>query len=162
MTSRILVSLRVATMPEHAFEMFVCEIGVWWRANALFRFTPRASGVVAFETGLGGRFTETSPDGQVFEIGRITVWEPGIRLAFTWRHASFAPEQVTEVEVRFEPVGNQTRVTVEHRGWDTIPQHHVARHTFPDAIFLQRHGEWWQTLLRSYQAELTNSARPQT
>ena len=42
MTSRILVSLRVATMPEHAFEMFVCEIGVWWRANALFRFTPRA------------------------------------------------------------------------------------------------------------------------
>jgi len=121
MTSRILVSLRVATMPEHAFEMFVCEIGVWWRANALFRFTPRASGVVAFETGLGGRFTETSPDGQVFEIGRITVWEPGIRLAFTWRQASFAPEQVTEVEVRFEPVGNQTRVTVEHRGWDTIP-----------------------------------------
>jgi DNA-binding transcriptional ArsR family regulator len=113
----------------------------WWRPNALFRFTSHPVGVVAFEPGLGGRFTETSADGEVFEIGRITVWEPGLRLAFTWRQASFAPGQTTEVEVRFEPVGNETRVTVEHRGWETIPQQHVARHAFPDAIFLQRHGE---------------------
>jgi activator of HSP90 ATPase len=157
-TSRILVSLRVAAVPELAFEVFVCEIGVWWRPNALFRFTPHPAGVVAFEPGLGGRFTETSANGEVFEIGRITVWEPGIRLAFTWRQASFAPSQTTEVEVRFEPVGNETRVTVEHRGWDTIPQEHVARHTFPDAIVLQRHGEWWQSLLRFYAARVANSA----
>jgi len=154
MTSRILVSLRVATMPERAFEMFVGEIGAWWRPNALFRFTPGSPGVLAFEPGLGGRLTETSADGGVFEIGRITVWDPGVRLAFTWRQASFAPEQMTEVEVRFEPVGSETRVTVEHRGWETIPQEHVARHTFPDAIFLQRHGEWWQSLLRSYRVRV--------
>ena len=98
--------------------------------------------MVAFEPGLGGRFTETGADGEVFEIGRITVWEPGVRLAFTWRQASFAPGQTTEVEVRFESVANETRVTVEHRGWETVPQEHVARHSFPDAIFLQRHGEW--------------------
>jgi hypothetical protein len=23
----------------------------------------------------------------------------------------------------------------------------VARHHFPDALFLRRHAEWWQTLL---------------
>ena len=80
MTSRILVSLRVAAVPERAFEVFVCEIGVWWRPNAPFRFTSPPAGVVAFEPGLGGRFTETSADGEVFEIGRITVWEPGLSL----------------------------------------------------------------------------------
>jgi hypothetical protein len=34
-----------------------------------------------------------------------------------------------------------------HRGWDSIPPEHVARHNFPDTIFLRRHGEWWQALL---------------
>jgi hypothetical protein len=38
---------------------------------------------------------------------------------------------VTTVEVTFEAIGNETRVTVTHRGWDTIPQEHVARHGFP-------------------------------
>jgi hypothetical protein len=32
-----------------------------------------------------GRLIETTPTGEVFEIGRITVWEPGVRLAFNWR-----------------------------------------------------------------------------
>ena len=69
---------------------------------------------------------------------------------FGWRQATFAPSQDTEVEVRFEPVGEETRVTVEHTGWDSVPAAHVARHGFPDALFLTRHGEWWQTLLASY------------
>jgi uncharacterized protein YndB with AHSA1/START domain len=148
--SRVLVSLRVAAPPRAAFEAFVNEIGAWWRPNTLFRFTARKSGVLAFETGLGGRLTETGPGGEVFEIGRITAWEPGVRLAFTWRQATFSPQQVTYVEVRFEPVGDQTRVTVEHHGWDTVPQDHVARHGFPASFFLQRHAEWWQTLLAAY------------
>ncbi len=151
MNSCVLVSLRVGAAPKHAFEVFTREIGSWWRPNILFRFTSSAPGTLAFEPGPGGRFTETQPDGTVFEIGRVMVWEPGRRLVFTWRQDSFGPDQLTEVEVRFEPVGEETRVTVEHRGWDSIPQAHVARHGFPEGIFLQRAGEWWQSLLRSYQ-----------
>jgi len=146
-TSRIIVSLRVRASPERAFGAFTDDVGLWWRPNALFRFTPRSPGVVAFEGGLGGRFIETLPNGQVFEIGRITAWEPPRRLAFGWRQATFAPDQHTEVEVRFEPMGDETRVTVEHRGWDSVPAGHVARHGFADALFLRRHGEWWQALL---------------
>jgi hypothetical protein len=146
-TSRILVSLRVAATPARAFDVFVREIGAWWRANALFHFAPRSPGVLAFEPKPDGRFTETFADGEVFEIGRITIWEPAVRLAFTWRQASFALDQMTRVEVRFEPVGAETRVTVEHFGWDTVPQDHIARHRFPDAVFLHRHGEWWRVLL---------------
>jgi uncharacterized protein YndB with AHSA1/START domain len=149
-SSCVVVSLRVAARPQRAFEAFVQEIGAWWRPNALFDFTRQGPGALAFEPGPGGRLTETAPGGAVFEIGRITAWEPGVRLAFTWRQETFAPAQLTEVDVRFEPIGDQTRVTVEHRGWDTVPQEHVARHGFPAPIFLQRHAEWWQTLLACY------------
>jgi uncharacterized protein YndB with AHSA1/START domain len=154
MSSRILVALRVPATPARAFQAFTAEIGRWWRPNQLFQFTRRLAGTLAFEPGEGGRFTETAADGEVFEIGRITAWQPGARLAFTWRQASFAPGQVTTVEIRFEAVGSETRVTVEHRGWETVPQEHVARHTFPDAVFLQRHGEWWQALLASLRSRL--------
>jgi hypothetical protein len=45
-----------------------------------------------------------------------------------------------------------------HRGWDSVPDEHLARHGFPDAIFLRRHGEWWQVLLarlREYGSHIT-------
>jgi uncharacterized protein YndB with AHSA1/START domain len=129
------------------FEAFTREVAAWWRPNALFQFTPHSPGTLAFEAGLGGRFTETLGNGKVFEIGRITEWAPPERLAFTWRQATFGPDQLTHVEVRFEPVGAETRVTVEHRGWDSVPADHVARHGFPESVFLQRHAEWWRGLL---------------
>jgi len=149
-SSKVLVALRVAATAERAFDAFTREIGAWWQPNILFGFTVGAPGRLAFEPGPGGRFTETSSDGSVFEIGRITVWEPGRRLAFTWRQATFAAGERTEVEVRFEPLGRETRVTVEHRGWDSIADGHVARHGFPDRIFLQRHAEWWRALLEGF------------
>jgi hypothetical protein len=148
-SARVIVALRVDASPTRAFEVFTKEVGLWWRPNAMFQFTPRSPGTVSFEGELGGRFVETLANGKVFEIGRITAWEPGVRLAFGWRQATFTPDQHTEVDVRFEPVGEETRVTVEHRGWDCLPAEHVARHGFPDAMFLQRHGAWWGALLSS-------------
>lgn len=155
MSSKVLVSLRVPASPERAFEAFTRDIALWWRPNGLFRFTPRSPGVIAFETGEGGRLTETLASGKVFEIGRIRAWEPPHRLVFGWRQATFAPDQDTEVEIRFEAVDDQTRVTVEHTGWDSVPQAHAARHRFPATVFLTRHGEWWQTLLEAYRMRLS-------
>ncbi|WP_434111496.1 SRPBCC family protein [Paraburkholderia caffeinilytica] len=164
MSSRVLVSLRVAATPQRAFDVFTREIGRWWRPNGLFQFTPQGAGVLSFEAspepGEPGRLVETQADGSVFEIGRITAWEPGARLAFGWHQASFTDAQHTHVEVRFEAVGDETRVTVEHRGWDTVPQDHVARHHFPERVFLLRHGEWWQALLASLRSEVQTAAPP--
>jgi uncharacterized protein YndB with AHSA1/START domain len=153
-SSRVIVSLRVKAAPQQAFEVFTRDIGVWWQPNNLFRFTPRSPGTIALEAGEGGRFTETLANGKVFEIGRVTRWEPGRRLALTWRQATFTPDQVTQVEVLFEPVDEETRITVTHIGWDSVPQDHVARHTFPDAVFLHRHAQWWQQLLAACGAQL--------
>ena len=154
MTSRVIVALRVRATPLGAFHAFTRDVGLWWRPSAMFHFTPKSPGRVSFEGELGGRFVENLANGRVFEIGRITAWEPGVRLAFGWRQAAFTPDQHTEVEVRFEPIvgmnGEETRVTVEHRGWDSVPAEHVARHGFPDATFLRRHGEWWSGLLTAF------------
>ena len=155
-----MVALRVAASPDRAFAAFTAEIGRWWRPNPLFQFTQRDPGVLAFETGEGGRLVETLPNGEVFEIGRIRVWEPPSRIVFGWRQATFAADQATNVEVRFEVVGEETRVTVEHTGWDSVPASHVARHGFPDTIFLKRHGEWWRDLLASYKTALSPAREP--
>jgi uncharacterized protein YndB with AHSA1/START domain len=145
--SQVIVAMRVRASPERAFEVFTREIGAWWRHNPMFRFTPREPGVLSFDE---DRLIETRTDGKVFEIGKVRVWEPGRRLVFGWRQAAFAADQATEVEVVFQPVGEETRVSVTHTGWDTVPAQHVARHSWPDAVFMQRHGEWWQTLLASF------------
>ena len=149
MTSKVYVALRVKAPPERAFAAFVGEIGAWWRPNGLFQTTPRAPGVLAFEPGEGGRLTETLASGKVFEIGRVLAWEPPRRLVFSWRQASFPPDLATEVEVSFEPVGDETRVSVEHRGFDRVPADSAARHGFPDAALLARLADWWRVLLTS-------------
>jgi uncharacterized protein YndB with AHSA1/START domain len=155
-SSRVLVALRVTASPERAFDQFTEHIAEWWRPNGLFQFTPRGPGKLAFEPGPGGRLVETLPDGEVFEIGRVRVWERPSRLVFSWRQASFERDQSTEVHVIFEPVGGETRVTVEHVGWDTIPREHAARHGFPLEATQRRLAEWWQALLQSYAARLVH------
>lgn len=155
MTSKVYVALRVKATPERAFQVFTADIGVWWRPNILFQTTPRAPGVLAFEPGEGGRLTETLANGKVFEIGQILAWEPPARLVFSWRQATFPPDLLTEVEVRFEAVGEETRVSVEHRGFDRVPADHVARHGFPDQLLLMRLAEWWRDLLTGMGSELS-------
>lgn len=145
--SAVIVSLRVKATPEEAFAVFTEEIDQWWRPNALFQLTPRGDGELRFEPGENGRLVTALPNGQEFEIGRITAWTPGAHLGFTWRQATFAPDQQTHVQVRFEVVGDDTRVTVEHRGWDAIPPEHAARHGFPLHVFQLRQAEHWRVLL---------------
>lgn len=150
--SAVIVSLRVKATAQEAFDVFTQEIALWWRPNGLFELTPRGDGLLRFEPGDGGRLVTDLPNGKTYEIGRISAWQPGERLAFSWRPATFAPEQVTHVEVRFEAVADETRVTVEHRGWDTIPKEHLARHGFPLAATQMRLSEHWRTLLAAMAA----------
>lgn len=150
----MLVALRVDAPADVAFRVFTEEIGDWWRPNGLFqfsdsRFSDGQTGRLHLECHLQGRLVETYPDGSSFVIGTVRAWEPGHHLVLSWRHASFRPDQETEVHVRFEPVDAQTRVTVEHLGWSTIPRGHAARHGFPLEPFQRRLAEHWQVLLGS-------------
>lgn len=150
--SRVLVALRVPAAPERAFAAFTEQIGEWWQPNGLFQFTEGRTGTLAFEPGPDRRLVETYPDGESFVVGHIRVWDPPRRLVVTWRHANFSADQETELHVRFDDIdgaAGQTRVTVEHVGWDTIPAEHAARHGFPLATFQLRFAQWWRTLLQA-------------
>jgi uncharacterized protein YndB with AHSA1/START domain len=153
MTSKVYVALRVKATPERAFAAFVDEIGAWWRPSPLFQTTPRP-GRLSFEfaggsPGEGGRLIETREGGKVFEIGKITAWEPPHRLAFSWRQANFPLDLHTEVEVGFQAVGDETRVSVEHRGFDQMPKESAARHRFPDQMLLMRLADFWRAQIAS-------------
>lgn len=155
--SRVLVALRVNATPARAFTAFTGRIGEWWQPDELFPFTRGRTGKLAFESGPGGRLVETYADGSTFVVGHVRVWEPPHRLVLSWRQAGFTAGQETELHVRFDEVTEpgpdargQTRVTVEHFGWDAIPPEHAARHGFPLQVFQLRFAEWWQALLQAF------------
>lgn len=144
------VTTFVAVSPEDAFEVFTDEIDLWWRRGPRFRNFGGDGSELCFERDGGGRRLVERQAGQVFEIGRVLIWEPGRRLLFEWRVRNFAPGEVTEVELRFEPLGDGTRVTLEHRGWDAIRGDHPARHGLHERAFGSMLGQHWAELLKVY------------
>ena len=161
--SRVLIARRVRASVTDAFEVFTDEIGLWWKPNGLFAFTDGCAGHLAFveETPNGGPglLVENYADGSRFVVGDVLEWNPPLGFVVTWRCTSFAADQTTELHVRFEPVGDETRVTVEHFGWDGIPQEHAARHRFPLHVFQLRFAEWWQAQLASVEERAVGRAR---
>jgi hypothetical protein len=113
------VAVEVSVRPGAAFEIFTAEIGRWWRPGPINWYDAYRAVSTHFEPGVGGRWLEVYDEesGQAKEIARITVWEPGSRLSFTYSDGDI---DGTEVDVRFERVGEHTRVTLEHRGWEKL------------------------------------------
>ena len=141
------VSTRVEVDPETAFRVFTDEVDDWWRDGPRFRWHPERGGTMRFEPGEGGRFLEVYPDGESFEVGRIRIWDPPRRLVFGFRARSFAPSEITEVEVSFEARGDATDVSIEHRGFARLRADHPARHGLDAGAFSNMMGTWWADLL---------------
>jgi uncharacterized protein YndB with AHSA1/START domain len=145
----VLVATTVPAPPARAFDLFTRDIGQWWGIGPAYEFHPGRNGRLRFDPdGPGGRLVEAYPGGQVYVIGRVTAWEPGVRVAFEWRLPTFRAGQMTHVEVGFRGVAGGTRVTVEHGGWDTVPADHPARHGLPATAHGQQVGRFWTTVLR--------------
>jgi len=135
--------------PRAAFEVFTAEIDSWWRRGPRYRVG--GEGTLRFEGGAGGRLVEAVPGGgREFEMGRVLTWEPGARLAFEWRARNFAPGEVTQVEIRFEPAEGGTSIVLEHRGWEAIAAKHPVRHGLTGSAFTDMIGLWWGELMTSY------------
>ena len=143
------VTTLVGVAPETAFAVFTEEVDAWWRREPRFRFSPGRTGVLRFESGTGGRLVEIYDEGagDLFEIGRVRIWEPPRRLVFGFRTASFEREETTEVEVLFERAESGTRVTIEHRGWSGLPARHPARRGLSGGAFTSMIGAQWGDLV---------------
>jgi uncharacterized protein YndB with AHSA1/START domain len=145
-------SVRVAVDPSSAFRIFTEEIDSWWRRGPQFREAGSRPGTITLEPGVGGRLFEsfeTARGPKVVEKGRVTAWSPPSRLVFDWRASNFAPDEVTEVEIVFQPAGSGTLVTVTHRGWSHIRPDHPVRHREDVPAFIRMIGLWWGDLLTS-------------
>jgi len=119
----ITTSVEVPVTPAQAFELWTDGINRWWRKGTYYWNDRHRARGLRFEPYPGGRFIEVYDEttGEGLEIGRISVWEPGRRLVYSWREAGWRPEEKTEVEVVFEPTAaGGTRVTVTHSGWETV------------------------------------------
>ncbi|HTB49610.1 MAG TPA: methyltransferase domain-containing protein [Solirubrobacteraceae bacterium] len=66
--------------------------------------------------GPDGSLVEPS-EGEEVEVAIVREWRPGELIALSWRSADWGRHARAEVEVRFEPTGDGTRITFEHRGW---------------------------------------------
>jgi uncharacterized protein YndB with AHSA1/START domain len=151
------ISVYVAVSPEDAFDVFTREVDLWWKQGPRFRIGGRRRGTLHFEPGCAGRLFETfelASGSRTIEVGRVTTWEPPLRLAFEWRGVNFKPEEKTFVEVSFEPSRDGTLVTVRHRGWSGLPPEHPARHGLVGAAFSRMIGMWWGELMSSLREHL--------
>src|SRR5262245_26730134 len=128
-----------------AFRVFTERTDAWWKRGPEFRVAGTQPGALHLEPFLHGRLFEAfDVEGvrRVVRTGRIQVWEPPHRLTLAWRAVGCTPNELSEVEVVFEPRAQETLVTLTNRD---LPK---GREPEP----LRRR---WDELLRSF-AELAN------
>jgi uncharacterized protein YndB with AHSA1/START domain len=126
----VTVTTVVRTDPATAFRLFTDEIESWWKRGPRYRLR---DGAMRFDA---GRLLEGDE-----AIGRVVAWEPGARLLLELTPWPFHQGEGTEVEVRFQAIGDGTRVTVEHRGW---------KRPTGAAEFRTVVGLWWGALLPGF------------
>jgi hypothetical protein len=112
------LSFDVNCTPDVAFRTWTTRASTWWPPGHSFS---NEHGIeVVFEERVGGRIFERTASGVEHEWGRMTVWEPPTRLAYSW-HLRFSPDEATDVEIRFVDLDQgRTRVEIEHGGWDRL------------------------------------------
>jgi len=117
------VTIYVSVDPAAAFEIFTAEIDQWYRRGPHNFFDPVRAVAIRFEPGVGGRLLEVYDEnsGEAREMARVEVWEPGGRLLLR-------DSRDTEIDVTFEASGDETKVTLEHRGLERLPTAEAESH----------------------------------
>jgi uncharacterized protein YndB with AHSA1/START domain len=121
MDSEISSTVEVPLSPERAFKLFTDGLGGWWPRE--FSWSQDALEEIGMETRKGGLLYEIGPHGFRVDWGRVVEWEPPARLVFSWQISPTRvpepdPAKASEVEVRFEPDDDGSRVVLAHRAFD--------------------------------------------
>jgi uncharacterized glyoxalase superfamily protein PhnB len=101
--------VEVASDPVTAFTVFTDEMNLWWVRGPINAYDSGRLVEMRCEQGVGGRILEVydAASGEGLELARITVWEPGSRLA--WQSSL----DDVAIEVLFEPSDAGTIVRLE-------------------------------------------------
>ena len=102
-------TVEVSADPLTAFTAFTDELDLWWVRGPINAYDSGRLVEMRCEPGVGGRIMEVYDDesGDGLELARITVWEPGRRVA--WKSSL---DDVT-IDVRFDPAAAGTIVRLE-------------------------------------------------
>ena len=102
-------SVKVAADPLSAFTAFADELDLWWVRGPINAYDSGRLVEMRCEPGVGGRILEVyDPEsGEALELARITVWEPGRRLA--WKSSL----DDVAIDVRFDATEGGTIVRLE-------------------------------------------------
>jgi uncharacterized protein YndB with AHSA1/START domain len=109
-------SVTVKAPQARAFDVFTRHMIRWWRPENHIGKAPLKD--VVLEPKPGGRWYEVGTDGAACDWGKVLSWEPPRRIVLAWQLTAewrFDPALITELEVRFVPEGDATRVELEHR-----------------------------------------------
>jgi hypothetical protein len=75
---------------------------------------------VVIQPRVGGRIFERTPQGEEYDWGEVTGWEPPNRISYLW-HLRQDRADATEVEITFAATeGNGTTVSIAHHGWERL------------------------------------------
>ena len=101
--------VEVAADPLTAFTAFTDELDLWWVRGPINAYDSGRLVEMRCEPGVGGRILEVydADTGEGLELARISVWEPGKRLAWT-----SSLDDVT-IDVRFDSTATGTIVRLE-------------------------------------------------
>lgn len=114
----------VAAPIERAFAVFTESIDSWWPHD--YHIGQAAVAEVTLEPRVGGRWYERGVDGSECDWGTVLVWDPPVRVVFTWQingawQFDPDPARASEIEVTFSALGPaQTLVELEHRHLDRL------------------------------------------
>ena len=102
---------------EEAFRVFTADARSWWPVET-HSINVDVDEIV-FEPEIGGEVYEVGANGERGHWATVLEWDPPHRLVLAWNVLERAGD-LTEVEVRFLPDGESTRVELEHRGWENV------------------------------------------
>ncbi|MFL5295864.1 MAG: SRPBCC family protein [Phenylobacterium sp.] len=123
-------SFTVRATPEKAFEVFTAGFDRWWPRTHYLGPSPLTK--VVLEPRVGGRWYGLHEDGVERRWGEVLAWDPPRRLVLAWRIThewGYDPNLLTEVEVRFVPEGDATRIEFEHRDLERFGESEAAQQT---------------------------------
>jgi uncharacterized protein YndB with AHSA1/START domain len=121
-TDAVTHSVLVPLSPEDAFELFTTRFGDWWPKDS-HHISDAPAAEALLEPREGGRWFERAEDGSECDWGYVRELDAPERILLAWHLTPDwkfdpSPSKATEVEVTFTAEDGQTRVTLEHRGFD--------------------------------------------
>lgn len=124
---------------EEAFRVFTSDAIAWWPVES--HSIHESVREIVFEPRVGGEVYEVAESGERGHWATVLRWEPPGRLVLAWNILERDPEP-TELEIRFVPEGEGTRVELEHRGWERLAERAAEKRANYD--------DGWETVLATY------------